>query len=233
MAAVHTTFDPRLQHPFSMVVSGPSNSGKTYFVKTVIENMDRLFSEKIENIVYVYSCWQPIYDDLLKIRNIHFVEGIPKSLCDDAILPVHTRNLLIIDDLMNDACNNIEVQYVFTKYVHHRNLSCMYLVQNLFMQGKTSRTISLNTNYMVLFKNPRDKYQIMLIAKQMFPCKTKYFLEAFNDATDMPYGYLLVDFKAMTPDNMRLRTDILSDRHVVYTQRAKVISPKDHVLTYK
>ena len=97
----------------------------------------------------------------------------------------------------------------------------MYLVQNLFMQGKTSRTISLNTNYMVLFKNPRDKYQIMLIAKQMFPCKTKYFLEAFNDATDMPYGYLLVDFKAMTPDNMRLRTDILADRHVVYTQRVK------------
>ena len=174
MAVAHATFDPRLQHPFSMVVSGPSNSGKTYFVKTVIEN-----------IVYIYSCWQPIYDDLLKIRNIHFIEGIPKSLCDDTVLPVHTRNLLIIDDLMNDACNNLEVQYVFTKYVHRRNLSCMYLVQNLFMQGKTSRTISLNTNYMVLFKNPRDKYQIMLIAKQMFPCKTKYFLEAFNDATDL------------------------------------------------
>ena len=99
MAVAHATFDPRLQHPFSMVVSGPSNSGKTYFVKTVIENMDRLFSEKIENIVYIYSCWQPKYDDLLKIRNIHFIEGIPKSLCDDTVLPVHTRNLLIIEQI--------------------------------------------------------------------------------------------------------------------------------------
>jgi hypothetical protein len=42
-------------------------------------------------------------------------------------------------------------------------------------------------------------------------CKTKYFLESFDDATSMPYGYLLVDFKATTPDNMRLRTAILSD----------------------
>ncbi|KAK1788695.1 hypothetical protein P4O66_002516 [Electrophorus voltai] len=31
---------------------------------------------------------------------------------------------------------------------------------NLFFQGKTSRTINLNTNYMILFKNPRDKSQI-------------------------------------------------------------------------
>ena len=52
---------------------------------------------------------------------------------------------------------------------------------------------------MVLFKNPHDKYQILLIARQMFPCRTKCFLEPFADATSTPYGYLLVDFKATTP----------------------------------
>ena len=106
-------FDARLQHPFSMIVSGPSNSGKTYFVKTLIENVEKVISQKIENIVYIYSCWQPLYDDLLKSRNIKFVEGIPTSLCDDDLLPVNKNNLLIIDDLMNDASNNVEVQNVF------------------------------------------------------------------------------------------------------------------------
>ena len=119
-------FDARLQHPFSMIVSGPSNSGKTYFVKTLIENVEKVISQKIENIVYIqcfqffekspstsYSCWQPLYDDLLKSRNINFVEGIPTSLCDDDLLPVNKNNLLIIDDLMNDASNNVEVQNVF------------------------------------------------------------------------------------------------------------------------
>ena len=74
---------------------------------------------------------------------------------------------------------------------------------------------------MVLFKNPRDNYQILLIARQMFLCKTKYFLDSFNNATSMLYEYLLVDFEATTPDNMGHRTAILSDRKVVYTQRAK------------
>lgn len=208
--------DLRLLHPFSCVVSGPSNCGKTFFVKDVIENTSRIISHSIDNVVYIYSCWQPLYNQLLQIRDINFVEGLPESLCDDTLLPPDKNNLLIIDDLMNDASNNLEVQNVFTKYVHHRNLSCIYLVQNLFIQGKASRTISLNTNYLVLFNNPRDKYQISLLGKQMFPGNSKYFLEAFNDATAPPYGYLLIDYKAKTPDYLRLRTNLLSDHQVVY-----------------
>jgi len=209
-------FDARFQHPFSLVVSGPSNCGKTFFVKDIIANAERVISHHFENVVYIYSCWQPLYDQLLQIRNINFVNGLPESLCDDVLLPPAKNNLLIIDDLMNDASNNIEVQNVFTKYVHHRNLSCIYLVQNLFIQGKVSRTISLNTNYLVLFKNPLDKCQILLLARQMFLGNTKHFLEAFNDATHPAYGYLLIDYKAMTPEHLRLRTSVLSEQPVVY-----------------
>ena len=82
-------FDARLQHPFSLIVSGPSNSGKTYFVKTLIENVEKVISQKIENIVYIYC----VVSDLLTSRNINFVEGIPPSLCDDALLPVNKNNL--------------------------------------------------------------------------------------------------------------------------------------------
>lgn len=209
-------FDARFQHPFSLVVSGPSNCGKTFFVKDIIANADRVISQRFDNVVYIYSCWQPLYDQLLKIRKITFVNGLPESLCDDDLLPVTQNNLLIIDDVMNDACNSLEVQNVFTKYVHHRNLSCIYLVQNVFIQGKASRTISLNTNYLILFKNPRDKCQIMLLARQMFPGNTQHFLESFNDATHLPFGYLLIDYKAMTPEHLRLRTSVLSDHPVVY-----------------
>ena len=214
-------FDARLQHPFSLVVSGPSNCGKTFFVKDIVTNAERVISQRFDNVVYIYSCWQPLYDQLLKIRDINFVNGLPESLCDNVLLPPDKNNLLIIDDLMNDASNNIEVQNVFTKYVHHRNLSCIYLVQNLFIQGKASRTISLNTNYLILFKNPRDKYQVTLLARQMFPGNTKYFLEAFNDATHPAYGYLLIDYKALTPEHLRLRTDILSEHPVVYIPKKR------------
>ena len=43
------------------------------------------------------------------------------------------------------------------------------LVQNMFYQGKESRTMSLNTQYLVLFKSPRDKQQISILSRQMYP----------------------------------------------------------------
>ena len=212
-------FDFRLQHPFSCVISGPSNSGKTFFVKQLIERADELVSKKIENIVYIYDCWQPLYDEMLKITNINFVQGIPTTLNDDTLLPLNRNNLLIIDDVMKDASNNAEVEKVFTQYVHHRNLSAIYLIQNLFFQGRSSRTISLNTNYLILFKNPRDNNQVGVLGRQMYPGNTKFFMECFQNAVSKPFGHLMIDYKAKTPEDFRLRTDLLSNSPVVYIQK--------------
>lgn len=210
----------KLEHPFGMMISGPSSCGKTFFVKELITHLDSVISKPIENIVYVYDCWQNLYDELLKLRPITFIQGIPNNLADDELLPVNKNNLLIVDDLMNDACKNTEMENVFTKYIHHRNLSAVYLVQNLFCQGKSSRTIALNASYLVLFKSPRDNNQITVLARQMYPGRrSKYFLEAFKNATEKPYGYLLVDYKARTPDAYRLRTEIFSLNQVVYLQK--------------
>ena len=63
------------------------------------------------------------------------------------------------------------VASLFTKKSHHRNISVMYIVQNLFHRGKHHITISLNAHYMVVFKNPRDVSQIMALAHQMYPRK--------------------------------------------------------------
>ena len=120
---------------------------------------------------------------------------------------------------MKDASNNEQVEKVFTQYVHHRNLSAIYMVQNLFVQGKSSRTISLNTNYLILFKNPRDNNQVSVLARQMYPGNTKFFMECFKNATEKPHGYLLIDYKTKTPDSFRLRTDLLSVYPVVYVQK--------------
>lgn len=89
--------------------------------------------------MYIYDCWQPLYDELLKMYDIKFIEGIPQTLNDDHLFPPNKINFLILDDVMKNASGNSEVERVFTQYVHHRNLS----VQNLFFQGKSSRTPKL------------------------------------------------------------------------------------------
>jgi hypothetical protein len=46
-------------------------------------------------------------------------------------------------------------------------------------------------------------------------------MECYENATSTPFGYLLIDFKAKTPEQYRLRTDILSQHPVVYIQKRK------------
>ena len=94
----------------------------------------------------------------------------------------------------------------------------LYLVQNLFPKNKESRTISLNSQYMVVFKNPRDASQMSHLARQMYPGRVKFVQEVFKDATSVPYGYLLVN----TPEDMRLRTTIFPDDGVQYVYLPKV-----------
>jgi len=87
------------------------------------------------------------------------------------------------------------VANVFTKISHHRNVSIVYLTQNLFDKNKYARTISLNAHYLVLFKNPRDATQFATLARQMYLNASKFAIEAYKDATSAPCGHLLIDLK--------------------------------------
>src|SRR6218665_2192750 len=91
--------------------------------------------------------------------------------------------------------------------IFDRNVSVLYLTQNLFYKGKHTRTISLNAHYMVIFKNVRDTTQIANLARQMLPEQSNFMMEAFRDATLVPFGYLLIDFKPDTDERCRLRTN--------------------------
>ena len=145
------------------------------------------------------------------IPQIEFVKGIPPDLEHDSYFDVNKSNLIVFDDQMIDAGGDKRIVNLFTRGSHHRNLSVIYIVQNLFHQGKGSRSISLNIHYLVLYKNPRDKLQIVTLAKQMYPAQTHSFIQRYEEAVQRPFGYLLVDLKTTTQDNCRLRTNVLSD----------------------
>ena len=60
----------------------------------------------------------------------------------------------------------------------------------------------------MLFRNPRDAGQFAILARQKYPNGSKFAIEAFKDATEKPYGYLLVDLKPDTEEQYRLRTNV-------------------------
>ena len=125
---------------------------------------------------------------LATIPNIEFVKGIPSDLETDSFFDINKRNLIVIDDQMENAGGDTTIFNLFTRGSHHRNLSVIYIVQNFFHQGKNSRSISLNSDYLVLFKNPRDKLQILTHDKQMYLGNTDFFIKRYEEPCADPLG---------------------------------------------
>lgn len=190
-----STYDLSIKHPFSMLIVGPSGSGKTMFVTKLLRNRAEMIDDAPKRVIWYYGAWQPLFDQL----DYEFREGIPE-VNDDS------NYIMVVDDLMCEAQE--QVSQVFTKYRHHSKISCIFLCQNLFPRGPYSRNISLNSNYIVLMKNSRDKAQINHLARQVYPGRSKILTQAFENATKDPFSYLFVDFAQTTPEELRLRTNI-------------------------
>ena len=197
------------KHPFTCLIAGPSGSGKTMFVKRFLENIREMVTPIPDRVIWCYGEYQTMYGF---IDNVDFHEGLPNL----KLLDVSLKHLIVIDDLMMEV--NATITSLFTKGSHHRNISVMYIVQNIFHQNKEHRNISLNAQYIVLMKNPRDSSQIRRLSQQIYPGGSTLLREAYETATSEAHGYLVIDLKQDTDENHRLRTHIFPGQYqLVYT----------------
>lgn len=202
-----TTFEAGCTH----IVFGQSGSGKTQFIYKVLQNRQHVFNGNYPvKIRYYYGIWQDLFTKIEReIDDISFHQGLPteEELLSFTDPNIHT--LIIIDDLMQEACNSQVVELIFTRLSHHRLLTCFYLLQNPFVQGKVQSTINTNTKYIEIFRSPRSLMQLRYLNSQLFPDSPGLLVEAYNDAMNCDkYGYLVIDLTPHCPDDIRIRTKI-------------------------
>lgn len=195
----------KFKSPFCLIVAGPSGSGKTVLLRKILEYRKTLFNTEPKKILWCYGQMQEAYDVPIKNTRVTYFDGFPSK---DELIEMRP-NLIIVDDLMSELSGDKEMANLFTKFSHHMNIDVIFVVQNIFHHGKEMRTISLNTHYFILLKNPRDRRQAMVLADQTFPGNREFFMAAYNDALSVPYGYILLDLKPDTPDCIRVRTRIV------------------------
>lgn len=206
------SLDMRLVNGSSMFVSGPSQSGKTTFVSHLLNNAGILFRNPISKIYWVSNVIPPLPN-----ANISYMEGLPENF--EFVQP---NSIIVLDDLMNEAKDNIAVTNLFTRITHHKNVFVIFITQNFFVQCKEGISRRRNCQYIVLFKNPADSSEIRTISNKMFPTNPKFLMRAFKDATDKkPFGYLLLDLRQETSEDLRVRRNILPHELpiVVYKQK--------------
>lgn len=164
-----------------------------WFTQRILNHAE-VFSKPIRNVVYAYSQWQPAFQEIRdNDSSVVFHEGLPTKDDLSAWSEKEGGLLLVLDDLVYRVIQSFDYMELLTIHVHHMNISVIFISQNLFPQGKYSRVISLNCQYLVLFGNPRDNFQVKFLSTQLYPGQTKYFLDAYEKATQKPYSYLLID----------------------------------------
>ena len=163
----------RFQHPFTSAISGMTGSGKTFWVQSLLQQSSQAIQLPPERIVWCYLQWQPAYLEILStIPQIKFVKGIPPALedgsffrCEQAELNRAWRS--------NDWCQQRQAHWKpFYEGFSSSQLECNLHRTKFVLSRKDSRSISLNSHYLILFKNPRDKLQIVTLPKQMYPGQT-------------------------------------------------------------
>lgn len=205
----------KFESPCAILVAAPSNSGKSVLIMKILRHADVMFKEPPSKILYCYNIWQSeLFADE---KRIEFHKGLPSEsemseFCEDK-----NHKILVLDDLISHIMDNDRMRDLFCVGSHHDNLSVIFLVQNLFTQGRVMRCISLNVNYFLLLKNRRDAQQINTLARQIYPHNVKYFMSAYHAATSKAFGYLIVDVNSHSKDLFRLRTNCFpSELPVIY-----------------
>ena len=198
-----------------MLVAGPTGSGKTVKIMQLIDNAETISNPSPVEIIYCYGAWQKTFDAY--VGRVRFHEGVidVETLPDDGRL-----RWLVLDDLMETVMKRDGSSDLFTKHSHHKNLSVIFVVQNLF--HKNIRTVSINSQYILLAKSPRDASSITNLAKQAFPGRIKYVMDAYADATRRPHSFLMMDLRQETNDDRRLLGNFPPLKH----QRTVVYVPK-------
>ena len=200
------SFDFHFKYPTIIQVFGPTRYGKTRLVQII--HVNHLIQPFASKIIWVYSEWQPDYDMICeRYPGIEFDKGWRDEIFDS--LSPEQRTILVLDNQMGEANSIKSVADLFTKGSHHRNLTVIYLVQNLYNHGKRQRTISLSSHYSVVFCNGRDASQFHTITYQICPNNGKWLVDSFTDATSKPYGYLILEHNPLTPEDQTVVTNIL------------------------
>ena len=110
-------------HPFTRVIGGPTGSGKSVFVRRFVHHIRHMMTTIPHRILWCYGEYQTLYGT---VDGVDFHQGLP----DLDTLDPRKKHLIILDDLMDET--DQRVASLFTKKSHHRNISVMYIVQNLF-----------------------------------------------------------------------------------------------------
>ena len=184
-------YDGQIHHPFRCLVAGPSQSGKSTFVCSLLMHQDDIIDVTFDYVIIVLgtdvdkneilgSLPQQIPNGVVQVIKLKkkyrtndemkrdFLWDLEKHL--GALSQGGKKGCIIFDDLMSELSECGLLVDLFTKFSSHYSLTIIHITQNVFFKsagkhGTNNVTIFRNTQVLVLFQTPMDTSMLMTITK--------------------------------------------------------------------
>lgn len=220
------TFRGVFHHPFSLVACGPTSSAKTRWIWKLIAS-DKVQPSPRQILHFCRhknAAEAPAVQHVIQTIKIpvRVEEGLKYKDGDEdrkEVVDELRNSLILIDDLADSPAESRFVCILFTVLRAHANVSVVLFTQNLFLRSKFMRSISLNAQFVVLFRSPRATLQLSMLGREVFADKsgdkhTGFLAQAWNAATkERVYSYLVIDMRVNVSDDFRVFTDIFSEEY--------------------
>ena len=173
-----TVVDAQMYHPFRCLVAGPSQSGKSTFVRNLLLQQNDIIDICFDYVMIILGTetnkneilsslkdeLRPGVMEIIELKKLYeTTELMKKNLSREFEHFVKNKanrkkkGCVIFDDLMSELSECGLLLDLFSKYSSHYHLTTIHITQNIFFKagGKHSSdhvTIYQNTHILVLFK---------------------------------------------------------------------------------
>lgn len=209
------------EKPERIIVTGSSNTGKTYLVEQLVKkytdkfykivicgNRNKLldFPETACKTSLYKSDGEPIYNPFTELNSY------------EVKLNKKRQFLLILDDLMEIVYQSPIVSKIFSAGRHYQ-ISCIILCQSFFPSGKGTNIYPQikNNSSIFIFTKLRSKNQIGNISRHLEEDKIsqKFFVELYRkNVQNKKYGYITILLDVI--DQLRYVTNLIGEDTSTY-----------------
>lgn len=219
----------RLKAPSLITTFGSTSAGKTYTTYRILENMNLMYEQPVTRVLMVYSVEHDLISKMeANIPNFTAHKGMPSEqyidtwIAENDTSGTHPHKLIVFDDMQSVLMDTPHIMQLACVKMHHTNTSVHFLVQNVYNKGRFSRTISLQSTYYLILKSLRDRTQLGVLSRQVFPEHPRLLIQAFKDVCQREkYPYLLLDLSCNGKDDTRVRTNIFPQDEYMVVYRPK------------
>ncbi len=206
--------------PARVLVNSSSSGGKTSYILRLCQQWDNIFDKSINNIIIVYSIYQPkLYDEFKKLgKNAIFMQGFNSDLLLKKIEQFkHAHSVIFFDDVAEILFNSPEFVKYMTTYSHHLNASIIISSQHCFL-GKYSRIIQLQITVFIILYGARNYVTLRSLAQDVLGAGQSHWLKKiYEDACDGPFKTLILVLSPKVEPYLRIRGSLFpEDLRTVY-----------------